>query len=76
MVILKLKKKIFFCCHQTPTISGDVDIKKVLVSNKISFGEKNCKYFIGYLYNANKVTPFDLMLPKASVYIKLYDRQT
>ena len=28
-----------------------VILKKVLVSNKISFGEKNCKYFIGYLYN-------------------------
>ena len=25
----------------------DVDIKKVLVSNKISFDEKNYKYFIG-----------------------------
>ena len=28
----------------------DVDIEKVLVSNKISFGEKNYKYFISYLY--------------------------
>ena len=28
---------------------GDVDIEKVLVSNKLSFGEKNYKYFIGYL---------------------------
>ena len=32
----------------------DVDIEKVLVSNKISFGEKNYKYFIGYLYNEVK----------------------
>ena len=32
----------------------DVDIEKVLVSNKIYFGEKNYKYFIGYLYNDNK----------------------
>ena len=29
----------------------DVDIEKVLVSNKIYFGEKNYKYLIGYLYN-------------------------
>ena len=26
----------------------DVDIEKVLVSNKISSGEKNYKYFISY----------------------------
>ena len=31
-----------------------IDIS-VLVSNKISFGEKNYKYLIGYLYNGNKV---------------------
>ena len=30
---------------------GDVDIVKALVFNKISFGEKNYKYFIGYLYD-------------------------
>ena len=29
--------------------------KKVLVSKKIAFGEKNYKYFIGYVYNGNKV---------------------
>ena len=29
----------------------DVDIEKVLVSNKICFSEKSCKCFIGYLYN-------------------------
>ena len=28
---------------------GDVDIEKVLLSNKIFLGEKNYKYFIGYL---------------------------
>ena len=40
-----------FYWHKTLIFSKDVDIKKVLVSNKISFGEKNYKYFIGYLYN-------------------------
>ena len=34
-----------------------VDIEKVLVPNKISFGERNCKYFIGYFYIDNKVKP-------------------
>ena len=55
---------------------GDVDIEKVLVY-KISLGEKNCKYVIGYLYNGNKVTkPLNIMLPKTSAYVKSYDGQT
>ena len=37
----KKKKKKYR--HKTPAFLGDVDIKKVLVSNKISFGEKKCK---------------------------------
>ena len=55
---------------------GDVDIEKVLVSNKISFGEKNYKYFIGYLHNGNKVKSLNIILPKKSPYVKGYDGQT
>ena len=29
--------------HKTRILGGDVDIEKVLISNKISFGEKNYK---------------------------------
>ena len=55
----------------------DVDIEKVLVSNKISFGEKkNYQYFIGYLNNDHKVKPLHIMLPKTSAYVKSYDGQT
>ena len=54
----------------------DVDIEKVLVSNKISFSEKHCKYFNGYLYNDHKVKPLHIMLPKTSAYVKSYDGQT
>ena len=42
-------------------MGGDVDTEKVLVSNKISFGEKNYKYFIGCLYNGNKVKSLHIM---------------
>ena len=52
---------------------GDVDIEKVLLSNKISFCEKIYKYFIVYLYNGNKVKPLNIMLPKTSAKIKSYD---
>ena len=41
----------------------DVDIEKVLISNKISSGDKNYKYFIGYLYNDDKVKPLHIMFP-------------
>ena len=54
---------------------GDVDIEKVLVSNKIFFGEKNYKYFIGYLYN-HKVKSLHIIVPKTSAYVKSYDGQT
>ena len=53
----------------------DVDIEKVLVSNKTCFGEKSYKYFIGYLHNNNKVKPLH-MLPKTSTYVKSYDGKT
>ena len=38
--------------------------------------EKNCKYFICYLYNDHKVKPLLIMLPKTSEYVKSYDGQT
>ena len=69
MAILKLKKKKLYH-HKKPTFLGDVDIEKVLVSNKISFGEKNYKNFIGYLYNGHKVKLLNIMLPKTSACVK------
>ena len=42
----------------------------------ISFDEKNYKYFIGYLYNCNKVKTLNIMLPKTDAYVKCYDGQT
>ena len=62
--------------HITPIFLGDIDIEKVLVSHKISFGEKCYKYFIGYLYNGNKVKPLNIMLPKTSTYVKSIHVQT
>ena len=51
----------------------DVDIEKVLVSNKISSGETNSKYFIGYMYNDHKVKSLHIMILKTSTYVKRYD---
>ena len=49
---MKLKKKL-----PPKTIIILVSDIKLLVSNEISFGEENYKYFIGYLYNVNKIKP-------------------
>ena len=54
----------------------DVDIKKLLVSNKMSSGKKNYKFFIGYLHDDDKVKSLHIMLPKTSAYLKSYDGQT
>ena len=74
MEILKFKKN--FYSNKSPAPLRDVDIEKVLASNKIYFGEKNYKYLIGYLYNNHKVKPLHIMLPKTSAYVKSYDGQT
>ena len=76
MAILKLKRNVFFYRNNTPVFKKDVDIEKALVPNKISFGDKNYNYFIGYLYNDNKAKPLHMMLRKTSAYIKSHDRQT
>ena len=71
---IKIEKNKFYR-YKTPLLSGDVDIEKVFVSNKISFGEKSCKCFIWYLHNDNKVKPLHIILPKTSAYVKSYDGQ-
>ena len=63
-----MKKKI--CCQQY------VDVENVLVPDKISLGEINYKYFIGYLHNDNKGRSLHKVLSKTSAYVKSYDEQT
>ena len=75
MVRLKLNKTTFDH-HKSPTFLKDVNIETVLVSKKISSGEKNYKYFIGYFYNDHKVKSLHTMLPKTNDYVKIYDGQT
>ena len=64
---IKIEKKNFR--YKSPIFLKDVDIEEVLVSNKISFGEKSYKYFIVYLYNDHKVKLLHTMLPKTSAYV-------
>ena len=65
-----------FYRNNIPVPLSDLNIKKVLACNKISFCKKNYKYFIGYLHNDHKVNPLHIMLPKTSAFVKNYDGQT
>ena len=53
-----------------------IHIDNALLSNKISSGEKNYKYFVGYFYDGYKIRPLHIMLPKTSACIKNYNFQT
>ena len=72
---IKIEKNEF-SPNKTPIFLKDVDIERVLVCNKISFGEKNYKYFIVYLHKDDQVNPLNIMLPKTSSYGKSFDRKT
>ena len=49
---IEIEKNKFYR-HKTPISLRHVDIEKVLASDKIYFGEKNYKHFIGYSYNSS-----------------------
>ena len=41
-------EKYKFHPHKSPILIDNIDINKIAVSNKFSFGKKDFKYFIGY----------------------------
>ena len=71
---IEIEKDKFYC-SKSPVCLKNVDIN-VLVTKKICSGEKNYKYFIGYLYDNYKIKSLHIMLPKTSAYVKSYDSQT
>ena len=54
MVILKLKKCKFHH-HKNLILLEDADIDNIQVSSIVSSGEKNYKYFIGYIHNGDYI---------------------
>ena len=50
---IEIKRNKFYR-YKSPVPLRDVDIEKVLVSSKISPGENNYKYCIGYLYKLSR----------------------
>ena len=49
--------------HKGPTWIKNVDIGKIVVSNKVPFGKKGLKYFICYK-DAKKIKTFMYISPK------------
>ena len=41
-------EKLKFHQHKSPILINNIDINKILVSNKVSFGKRLFKYFIGF----------------------------
>ena len=70
LVILKKKQK----SHQykRPISIKNIDIKKIVISNKVSFVKKGFKYFISYK-DAKKTRPVYIFFPKMSAYRKDFD---
>ena len=55
--------------------SGDAENNNV-ISNKTFFGDKNYKFFVGYIDDAYKIKPFSVILAKTRGYVKRYDDET
>ena len=51
----------------------NIDINKIVVSNKIFFGKKGLRYFVGYK-DSKKIIPLCVFLPKMTAYRKDFDQ--
>ena len=58
--------------HKRPISINNIDIHKIVVPNKVSFGKKESKYFIAYK-DAKKNRPLCIFLPKMSAYRRDFD---
>ena len=58
--------------YKNPISIKNIDINKIVVSNKVSFGKKGFKYSIGYK-DAKKIRPLCIFLPKTSAYRKDFE---
>ena len=54
---------------------NDINVHNILVSDKISYDEKNYGFFVDYV-DKNKIKLFSIILPKMNTYVKSYDAET
>ena len=65
-MILK-SEKCKFHQHKTRMSIYDVNVDRIVVNNRVSFGKKGFKHFIGRK-DDKKVRPLRVILPKISAY--------
>ena len=65
-------EKQIFNSRKNPISIYDVNINRIVISNKVPFGKKGCKYFLGYKED-EKGVPLCVMLPKMSRHRKKFD---
>ena len=59
--------------RKSPILIDNIGVNKIVVSNKISLGKDDLKYFIGYK-DARKIRPLCIFLPKMSAYRRNFDK--
>ena len=65
-------KKQKFHKHRRPISIKNISINKIVVSNKVSSGKNDFKYFIGRK-DAKKIRHLCVFFPKASAYRRDFD---
>ena len=65
---IEIEKKKISQHERTISIKKNIDINKIVVSNKVSFVKKSFKSLIGYKYA--KIRPLCIFLPKMGTYRK------
>ena len=60
--------------HQNKSLIliNDIDINKIVVSNKLPFGKQDFKYFVGYK-DSEKIRRFCIFLPQMIIYKRSFD---
>ena len=66
---MKLKNTNFI---NTKASINDIDINKIVVSNKFRFGIQDFKYFIGYK-DSEKIRPLWILRPQIIIYKQIFD---
>ena len=59
--------------HKSLISINDIDINKIVLSNKLPFGKQDFKYFIGYK-DAEKIRPLCIFHPKMNIYKRDFDK--
>ena len=68
----EISKKEFYDAKKAIPLNL-VDISNIVVSNKVKNNNETSKYFIVYLNDADEISPFCIILPQMSGYIKHFE---